>query len=190
MPRRMIKNRYMSINKFRKMFGLDSKKEGNNWLCVWCGTVIRKDKRRRYCSSYCKKAHQKLLDEEYAICSSSTAIREQVFERDGGVCSGCGVDTVQLEQQFLDTYRAIDTIKDGEKRVAEKQNLLNRFVELGYANVLHFNGKNITFWEAHHILAVADGGGQCNLEGFVTLCYKCHRQITLEANKNRRQKKR
>jgi len=33
-------------------------------------------------------------------------------------------------------------------------------------------------WEAHHILAVKDGGGECDVENFVTLCTDCHKEET------------
>ncbi len=29
-------------------------------------------------------------------------------------------------------------------------------------------------WECHHVVAVAEGGGECGLDGLVTLCRSCH----------------
>ena len=34
------------------------------------------------------------------------------------------------------------------------------------------------FWEADHIKAVAEGGGECGLENYRTLCTPCHRSVT------------
>lgn len=33
-------------------------------------------------------------------------------------------------------------------------------------------------WEAHHIVAVAEGGGECGLDNIETLCHECHRAET------------
>ncbi len=35
-------------------------------------------------------------------------------------------------------------------------------------------GRQATAWEAHHVVPVAEGGGDCGLEGYVTLCRACH----------------
>ena len=34
--------------------------------------------------------------------------------------------------------------------------------------------KEGAFWEADHARAVADGGGECALENYQTLCTRCH----------------
>ena len=34
------------------------------------------------------------------------------------------------------------------------------------------------FWQADHRLAVAEGGGQCDIGNFRTLCTVCHAQET------------
>jgi 5-methylcytosine-specific restriction endonuclease McrA len=34
------------------------------------------------------------------------------------------------------------------------------------------------FWQADHILAVAEGGGDCGLENLQTLCAPCHKLET------------
>jgi hypothetical protein len=33
-------------------------------------------------------------------------------------------------------------------------------------------------WEAHHKAAVAEGGGQCGLDNYETVCYRCHAKET------------
>lgn len=40
-------------------------------------------------------------------------------------------------------------------------------------------------WQADHIIPVVEGGGECGLEGFQTLCLECHKKKTKE-EKNRR----
>ncbi len=35
-------------------------------------------------------------------------------------------------------------------------------------------------WQAHHILSVVDGGGGCGIEGYATLCLRCHKRASAE----------
>lgn len=35
-------------------------------------------------------------------------------------------------------------------------------------------------WEAHHIVPVSEGGGGCGLEGYATLCLRCHKRASAE----------
>ena len=35
-----------------------------------------------------------------------------------------------------------------------------------------------TYWDADHIIPVAEGGGECDLENLRTLCLKCHKETT------------
>ena len=37
-----------------------------------------------------------------------------------------------------------------------------------------------SLWDADHILPVAEGGGECDLENLRTLCLRCHRAATRE----------
>lgn len=39
------------------------------------------------------------------------------------------------------------------------------------------------FWEADHITPVVEGGGQCGLENYRTLCVPCHRDVTKKLRK-------
>jgi HNH endonuclease len=40
-----------------------------------------------------------------------------------------------------------------------------------------------TFWDADHIVAVKDGGGECGLENLRTLCIFCHIKRTSDQRK-------
>lgn len=40
-------------------------------------------------------------------------------------------------------------------------------------------------WEADHIVPVIEGGGECGLEGFRTLCLDCHHKETAELARRR-----
>lgn len=45
-------------------------------------------------------------------------------------------------------------------------------------------------WEADHIVPVAEGGGQCGLENYRTLCLVCHRRETAELARRRAEARR
>jgi hypothetical protein len=36
------------------------------------------------------------------------------------------------------------------------------------------------FWQADHIQAVCEGGGECDLDNYRTLCTPCHMKVTGE----------
>jgi hypothetical protein len=40
-----------------------------------------------------------------------------------------------------------------------------------------------TFWDADHIVAVKDGGGECGLDNLRTLCIFCHIKRTIDQRK-------
>ena len=47
-------------------------------------------------------------------------------------------------------------------------------------------GKTRNEWEAHHKVAVVEGGGECELDGYETLCVDCHKRETKELRKRLR----
>ena len=47
----------------------------------------------------------------------------------------------------------------------------------------------LQFWNVDHIVAVSDGGGQCDIGNLRTLCTVCHKQVTREQNKDRAKQK-
>lgn len=89
---------------------------------------------------------------EWKLRTNPGYLREQVFERDRGVCAMCGVDTVQLrkDKRKLD-YKAR---KQFEKDWGTRQKL----------------------WDADHIVPVKAGGGECGMTNMRTLCVLCHRK--------------
>jgi hypothetical protein len=38
--------------------------------------------------------------------------------------------------------------------------------------------RNRTVWEAHHLVAVAESGYGCDLDNYITLCWRCHKRET------------
>jgi len=120
-------------------------------LCRWCDLEILARRRRTFCSDYCVDQWRLRTDPGY--------VRERVFARDRGVCAGCGADTVAI-------FAALKRARGKER-----------------ASGLRFYGmKTIasrrSLWDADHIVPVAEGGGQCDLDNLRTLCVACHREAT------------
>ena len=105
---------------------------------------------------------------EWRLRSSTSYLRECVFERDRGVCALCGIDTHRERRRILRLPFS--------KRMAE----LRALQESG---VIHRGRKS--WWEADHILPVVEGGDS-NLENMRTLCIPCHRGVTTELRLRRR----
>lgn len=120
-------------------------------LCRWCCLEILARRRRTFCSEYCVDQWRLRTDPGY--------VRDRVFARDKGICAKCAADTVRI---FAALKRARGTAR---------------------AEGLRFYGmKTITsrrsLWDADHIVPVAEGGGQCDLDNLRTLCVACHREVT------------
>ena len=119
--------------------------ERKRGLCRWCGIAVPNG-RFTFCSPDCVREWRLRTDPGY--------LREQVFARDKGVCSACGLDTEALrkDKRKLD-WRA--------RRQFEKD----------------WGGRR-KLWDADHIVPVVEGGGECDLANMRTLCLKCHREAT------------
>ena len=122
-------------------------------LCRWCDLEILAKRRRTFCSDYCVHQHRLRTDPGY--------LRDQVFARDRGICAVCHADTIAI-------YNALKRAR-GPNRAA---------------GLSIYGMKSITarrsLWDADHILPVAEGGGQCDLDNLRTLCLPCHREATAQ----------
>jgi 5-methylcytosine-specific restriction protein A len=120
-------------------------------LCRWCDLEIIAKRRRTFCSDYC--VHQ------WRLRTNPGYLRDQVFARDRGICAVCHIDTIAA-------YNALKRAR-GPARAA---------------GLRLYGMKSITIrrslWDADHIRAVAEGGGQCDLDNLRTLCLLCHREAT------------
>ena len=96
---------------------------------------------------------------QWKLRTDAGYLREQVFDRDRGVCAECGVDTEALRK----SKRKLDY---AARRVFEKEWGLRRHL-----------------WDADHIVPVIEGGGECDLSNMRTLCLKCHRATTAALRK-------
>ena len=104
--------------------------------------------RRTFCSDYC--VH------EWKLRTSPAYLRDCIFERDRGVCAVCTIDT-------LKEWNRIRRLRwDKRQLVLEEWGATRRR----------------SLWDADHIVPVAEGGGECDLDNLRTLCLKCHRIAT------------
>jgi len=115
---------------------------GGRALCRYCGREVPPG-RRTFCSG--ARARFRLgrivrpgsgCVHEWCVRSNPGYARRCVYDRDRGVCAGCGAVTPRLSSVV---------------------------------------GKG---WQVHHVVAVAEGGGCCGLDGLATLCAACHRRET------------
>jgi 5-methylcytosine-specific restriction endonuclease McrA len=98
-----------------------------------------------------------------------TAVRAALIERDKGVCAYCGLDCAALDEaiwwmvhvQFAD-HKWHETLG----RVW--------LVEVGLGRFTKNWGGLTSTWAGHHIIPVHQGGGKCDLDNYVTLCWRCH----------------
>ena len=121
--------------------------------CRWCGAEVA-GRRRTFCGAACVHEWKLRTDPNY--------LREQVFQRDHGVCAACGLDTeaMRKDKRKLD-YNA--------RRQFEKD----------------WGGRR-HLWDADHIVPVVEGGGECDLSNMRTLCLKCHKEATALLRMRRR----
>jgi 5-methylcytosine-specific restriction protein A len=127
-------------------------------LCRWCGKECP-HKQLTFCPVDQKTGRRECLH-QWKIRSDHNYRRQHIFERDRGVCAMCGRDTVRWAGEIL------------SKPTHEREEYNDKF-KLGY-RFIHAQ----QFWEADHIVPVAEGGGGCGLEGYRTLCIPCHRLVT------------
>lgn len=130
-------------------------------LCRWCQLEILAKRRRTFCSDFC--VHQ------WRLRSDSGYLRDLVFQRDRGVCDRCQADTLAIYQALKRARgpaRAAGLSLYGMKTITSRRSL----------------------WDADHILPVAEGGGQCDVDNIRTLCLPCHREVTADLRRRLRER--
>lgn len=111
--------------------------------------------------------------------------RDAVWNRDGGYCAVCGVDTTRLSL-WLKSIPMIDSRKpwkygrlDAHTKRAFRRVLgrhrMRAFVLLGRLWGVVLDHTRMSLWDMDHVVPVAEGGGECGLDNLRTLCLKCHR---------------
>lgn len=139
-------------------------------LCRWCSTEVPKG-RRTFCSDECVHQHK--------LRSQPGYLREQVFLRDKGVCAVCQVDCDKIEKVFRKLVK-----KAGLRRWKWPDTILQNPERYGALDFFRLEfpwfRPHLSAWAADHILPVVEGGGECGLENFRTLCLGCHDVATKE----------
>lgn len=139
-------------------------------ICYNCGGPLPKG-RRFNCSPKCS--------EEWQCKTSPSHLRFVLKKRDKGVCALCRTDTIALKKQYNEipkdpndyNYTAVPTTS------ARKEFLKEHGIPIGRVTG--------DWWDADHILPVVEGGGECGLDNYRTLCIPCHRNETAALAKRR-----
>lgn len=180
---------------------------GNNVCSCGCGRPPGKG-RRAWHSQECV--------DRWLWANSPQFVRGKLMERDKGVCAKCGVDTLRAESRARvaralwewhskhgmeariwrfhqsnpgrrDVPKFLLTDRWGfmQPRVAEARRARLMAMEAEGWNV----ERRLSWWEADHIVPVAEGGGQCGPDNYRTLCCRCHRVVTNELRQRLRKAK-
>ena len=152
---------------------------------------VRRDKHGYYLCRLCKQAcpeHEKFWCSaeclnKYLAMSNGNYVRAALLERDRGVCSLCGVDGERMN-------RALALLKDDLLHpllMSIHPLIVATLRSEGWRNV-RAKGKGMypdaiefsSCWEADHIQSVSEGGGQCEIDNYRTLCYVCHKTVSAQ----------
>ena len=109
--------------------------------------------------------------DRYLVLRDTGHVRALLLKRDHGICAGCGIDCVAVEEAiryFNRLYRS---------------RLYSQFREDNDLPLCR------TYWEAHHKLAVVEGGGECGLDDCRTQCVRCHKAQTRNLHRRLKRKR-
>ena len=124
--------------------------------------------------------------------AGSAYVRKCLAKRDNGVCASCGTDTIaqklaleaySRQQHLADLAAAIvNRIQDLTPKQWGFINEQRALRDAAWCAEIGISKTQVkrTWWEADHIIPVAEGGGECGLENYQTLCLKCHKAKTAE----------
>jgi 5-methylcytosine-specific restriction protein A len=141
-------------------------------LCRWCEGPVAPP-RRTFCSAECV--------DEFRIRSDPQFVREKLFERDHGVCRLCGVNTELLRVELNLKVKALGYTWRTRHDRRFMPGLRELAKQYGISAQRIRSGKGL--WDADHVVPVVEGGGECGLENYRTLCIPCHKQVTADLRK-------
>jgi len=128
-------------------------------ICRYCGKEVPAG-RRTFCDDECVHEWRLRTDPGY--------LRDRVLARDRGICAVCGLDTIEF-------YRRFQLVPARKRKALRTQ--------------LDWHAGRRSFWDADHILPVAEGGGECDLSNLRTLCLWCHQEHTSDQKTRKRRRK-
>lgn len=167
---------------------------GQRGRCSWCGTTDLPPRRSSWCSDKCVEEYRKRSDPGY--------IRFLVKQRDKGICALCGCDADAEYRAWTDRRREVERLANalhykhrfnvdwngrewvfretGNTPVDWKEvNAFRAALRAKYCPGGWTEGRS-NGWDADHIVPVAEGGGECDLSNYRTLCHPCHKAVTRE----------
>ena len=124
-----------------------TRKTGVLGMCRVCGGQA--DPRSTLCCQIC-------LD-TYLLGTDAAYVRQAVFNRDGGICAACGLDTQKLRLTYMQAIPGEET-----KRLLR---------QLGF----YFLKDKPVFWHADHVIPLKSKG-EMTMENTQTLCVPCHKK--------------
>lgn len=142
-------------------------------LCFNCDGPLPKGKRYN-CSRKCS--------EEWRFRTSPWHAKWSLRRRDRGVCAICGLDTIRLKQEYrewcgipkTEAWDLSESILDSQSC---KRHWSDRIVWLSQHGI-PASRESKTWWDADHVTPVVEGGGECALDNYRTLCIPCHKRET------------
>jgi 5-methylcytosine-specific restriction protein A len=144
---------------------------GRNLCYCGCGQEVQ-GRRVNWFSQACV--------DSWKIKNDPQTIRAKVLERDHGVCAVCGINAEMKRRCYhrmlhdaaeTPRWHGLDAI---EMLGGKPAKIRKAYAKAGWP------GLRRTWWEADHIVAVVEGGGQCGLDNYRTLCVRCHKRATTE----------
>ena len=135
--------------------------------CAWCGETLQPQSSKAvnatYCSYKCAEEGRVRRGGMY----SSARIRNQIFSLEHGVCCLCKLDAHALYNRILSLHPAerLNALMAAKFKLPKSPSALNKLLQ---------DPKEHDFWQADHIVAVAEGGGGCGMDNIRTLCNTCH----------------
>jgi hypothetical protein len=134
--------------------------------CRFCSKSVMPP-RRTFCSDECVHQHR--------IRTNTKYMRTCVYNRDNGICAECKQDTKKIARDA----KKLRT----ESKWKEYYELLEKH-SIPKHRKIWLRGFGGGLWDADHIIAVHDGGGDCGLDNIRTLCIKCHKTNTSKQRKS------
>ena len=135
-------------------------------LCLSCAVPYDERSRERFGHPFCAEACAR----RFRVLSAPGAAREALRRLERGVCRLCGLDCEALLRRLL----AEPSVPE---RVARLE-ALGLFGSDARAWAVAARPRAGDLWQADHVVPVAEGGGECDLDNYRTLCERCHRGET------------
>ena len=165
--------------------------QGQKGRCAWCGTADLPKHRRSWCSSACVDAYRLRADPEY--------VRKMIHNRDHGICALCGCDADRAYWAWAERRQEVERLANWlERRYPRDPDHVTDWAEVRrfradlqerYCPGDWTEGRHAG-WDADHIVPVVEGGGECGLDNYRTLCHPCHKRVTAELAARRAEQRR